>query len=45
LWGLSADVANSVVLAYLMFTAFLIDQIQEFACKHLNAALKKTGRL
>ena len=35
----------SVVLAYLMFTAFLIDQIQEFACKHFKAALKKTGRL
>jgi len=35
----------SVVLAYLMFTASLIDQIQEFTCKHFNAALKKTGRL
>lgn len=29
----------SVVFAYLMFTAFLIDQIQEFSCKHFKAAL------
>ena len=35
----------SVVLAYLMFTAFLIDQVQEFACKHFKAALKTTKRL
>lgn len=35
----------SVVMAYLMFTAFLIDQVQEFCCKHFQAALKKTGRL
>ena len=35
----------SVVLAFLMFTAFLIDQIQEFACKHFQAALKTVGRL
>jgi len=35
----------STVMAYLMFTAFLIDQIQEFACKHFQAALKKLGRL
>ena len=30
----------SVVFAYLMFTAFLIDQIQEFSCKYFKAALK-----
>jgi hypothetical protein len=35
----------SVVMAFLMFTAFLIDQVQEFACKHFQAALKKTGKL
>ena len=35
----------SVVLAYLMFTAFLIDQIQEFTCQYFKAALKKTRRL
>lgn len=35
----------NVVLAYLMFTAFLIDQIQEFTCKHFQAALKKAKRL
>lgn len=35
----------SVVMAYLMMTAFLIDQVQEFACKHFQAALKKSGRL
>lgn len=31
----------SVVLAYLMFTAFLIDQVQEFGCKFFKAALAK----
>ena len=31
----------NVVFAYLMFTAFLIDQIQEFSCKYFKAALKK----
>ncbi len=31
----------SVVMAYLMFTAFLIDQVQEFCCKYFKAALKK----
>lgn len=35
----------STVMAYLMFTAFLIDQVQEFCCKHFKAALKKIGRL
>ena len=35
----------SVVMAYLMFTAFIIDQVQEFSCKHFKAALKKIGRL
>lgn len=30
----------NVVFAYLMFTAFLIDQIQEFSCKYFKAALK-----
>jgi hypothetical protein len=35
----------SVVMAYLMFTAFLIDQVQEFCCKYFKAALKKIGRL
>ncbi len=34
-----------MVLAYLMFTAFLIDQVQEFACKHFKAALKTIKRL
>ena len=34
-----------MVLAYLMFTASLIDQVQEFACKHSKAALKTTKRL
>lgn len=29
----------SIVFAYLMFTAFLIDQIQEFSCKYFKAAL------
>src|SRR3990167_1448269 len=32
----------SVVFAYLMFTAFLIDQIQEFSCKYFKAALAAT---
>ncbi len=31
----------STVLAYLMFQAFLIDQIQEFCCKYFKAALEK----
>jgi hypothetical protein len=35
----------SVVLAYLMFTAFLIDQIQEYCCQYFQAALKKNRRL
>lgn len=35
----------TTVMAYLMFTAFLIDQVQEFSCKHFKAALKKIGRL
>jgi hypothetical protein len=35
----------SVVMAYLMFTAFLIDQVQEFSCKHFQKALKKSGRI
>ena len=35
----------NVVMAYLMFTAFLIDQVQEFSCKHFKAALKKAKRL
>jgi len=35
----------SVVMAYLMFTAFLIDQVQEFSCKFFQKALKKAGRL
>jgi len=29
----------SVIFAYLMFIAFLIDQIQEFSCKYFKAAL------
>ena len=29
------------VMAYLMFTAFLIDQVQEFCCKYFKAALIK----
>lgn len=33
----------STVLAYLMFIAFLIDQIQEFACKYFKAILVKCG--
>lgn len=35
----------STVMAYLMFTAFLIDQVQEFCCKYFKSALKKLGRL
>lgn len=35
----------NVVMAYLMFTAFLIDQIQAFCCKHFTAALKHIGRM
>lgn len=36
----------STVLAYLMFIAFLMDQIQEFACNYFKAILtKKGGRL
>ena len=34
----------SVVLAYLMFLAFLIDQIQEFCCPYFRSALKKMKR-
>jgi len=30
----------NVVFAYLMFTAFLIDQVQEFSCKYFKAALE-----
>ena len=33
----------STVLAYLMFIAFLIDQIQEFACNSFKAVLVKYG--
>ena len=33
----------STVLAYLMFTAFLIDQVQEFCCNVFQASLKKCG--
>ncbi len=35
----------SVVMAYLMFTAFLIDQVQAFCCKQFKAALKTQKRL
>lgn len=35
----------SVVLAYLMFIAFLIDQIQAYCCKYFKAALKRRQRL
>lgn len=35
----------SVVLAYLMFIAFLIDQIQAYCCKYFKAALKQRKRL
>ena len=31
----------STVFAYLMFLAFLIDQIQQFCCKYFKAALAK----
>ena len=34
----------STVLAYLMFIAFLIDQVQQFSCKYFKAALKKCRR-
>ena len=33
----------STVFAYLMFTAFLIDQIQQYCCKYFKAALKRLG--
>lgn len=33
----------STVFAYLMFIAFLIDQIQQYCCKYFKAALKKLG--
>lgn len=33
----------STVFAYLMFTAFLIDQIQQFCCQYFKAALRKWG--
>jgi len=33
----------SNVLAFLMFLAFLIDQVQELSCKAFQAALKKCG--
>ncbi len=33
----------SNVFAYLMFTAFLIDQIQQFSCKYFKAALAWRG--
>ena len=35
----------SVVLAYLMFIAFLIDQIQEYCCQYFQAALKKRNKI
>jgi hypothetical protein len=35
----------SVVMAYLMFIAFLIDQIQEYCCYYFQAALKKRQKL
>lgn len=35
----------NVVMAYLMFTAFLIDQVQAFCCHHFKAALKKLKRI
>lgn len=34
----------SNVMAYLMFLAFLIDQVQEFSCCYFKAALKKMKR-
>lgn len=33
----------STVFAYLMFTAFLIDQVQQFCCKYFKVALEKCG--
>jgi hypothetical protein len=33
----------STVFAYLMFTAFLIAQIQQFCCQYFKAALRKWG--
>ena len=33
----------NTVFAYLMFIAFLIDQIQQYCCKHFKAALKQLG--
>jgi hypothetical protein len=33
----------STVFAYLMFLAFLIDQVQQFCCKYFKAALKRWG--
>lgn len=33
----------STIFAYLMFTAFLIDQIQQYACKYFKAALAWRG--
>lgn len=33
----------STVFAYLMFTAFLIDQIQQFCCQYFKAALRRWG--
>ena len=35
---------DSVVMVYLMFQAFLIDQVQEFCCKYFKAALKAVKR-
>lgn len=35
----------SVVFAYLMFIAFLIDQVQAFCCTYFKAALKQRKRL
>ena len=34
----------SVVMVYLMFQAFLLDQVQEFCCKYFKAALKAVKR-
>lgn len=33
----------NTVFAYLMFIAFLIDQIQQYCCRYFKAALKKLG--
>lgn len=33
----------STVFAYLMFIAFLMDQIQQYCCKYFKAALKRIG--